>query len=643
MNLKNFLLNFTHLANASNGVNSLRQLVMASALTGKLSPPNSRLATDIKIRIEEARSEYFSALKKPKKPLIFAAPLIHEFVIPEGWLWVRVGEICLLQTGATPSTQRSDYWGGEIRWLASGDINRTEILDCKGRITEAGLANSNCKILPKDSVLIALNGQGKTRATVALLRIPAACNQSLIALTPFDTEIISPDYLFLSLRYRYHEIRDITGEDQRRGLNMALVSGLSVPLPPLAEQKRIVAKVSELMSLCDQLERQAAARQNQFPLLSQTCHTRFVEEPNLANLNRIFVETGTVSTSDLQKTVLTLAVEGKLTTQDPNDESVDLLLKRLRTEREMYARETGFKTARLDSIDKTSAFLIPLTWQWSKLSSLCNAVTDGDHLPPPKSSDGIAFLTIGNVTTGKLNFNNCRFVPKTYFEKLAPFRRPSPGDILYTVVGATYGRPALVEGDRKFCVQRHIAILKVCPSLDVNFLMILLQSPFVYAQATNSITGTAQPTVPLMALRDFLLPLPPLPEQRRIVTKVKTLLGLIHDLAVLHRERDKFAAAFTTASIAAFTGNAQPEKQPKMKAPKNELVSSVNIRKNPASNAYAPLARLLIKNNGTLSAKSLWQQSSLTIDVFYQQLKLEISKGWISPPIEAEMKIREES
>src|SRR5262249_6000612 len=162
-----------------------------------------------------------------------------------------------------------------------------------------------------------------------------------------------------------------------------------------------------------------------------------------------------------------------------------------------------------------------------RLSSLFNAITDGDHLPPPKSDDGIAFLTIGNVTTGKLDFAGSRFVPESYYKGLADFRRPSRGDILYTVVGATYGRAALVETDRPFCVQRHIAILKAPRSIEVGFLMIVLRSPLAYDQATASTTGTAQPTIPLGSLRNFLAPLPPLSEQRRITARVDQLMALV--------------------------------------------------------------------------------------------------------------------
>jgi len=230
MNAKIFLDNFGYVANAPDGIKNLKQLIMASALKGKFSMPNENLSFDIDSELEASRGAYLRELGKKESPLLFGEPLIDEFQIPAGWSWKRVGELCDLQTGATPSRQKPEYFGGDIRWLVSGNINFGEIYECDGRITQAGLENSNCKIIPENSVLIALNGQGKTRATVAILRVPAACNQSLVAMIPFNHRFLLPEYLLLSLKYRYYEIRDITGQKQRRGLNMGLVSELSIPL-----------------------------------------------------------------------------------------------------------------------------------------------------------------------------------------------------------------------------------------------------------------------------------------------------------------------------------------------------------------------------------------------------------------------------
>jgi type I restriction enzyme S subunit len=157
---------------------------------------------------------------------------------------------------------------------------------------------------------------------------------------------------------------------------------------------------------------------------------------------------------------------------------------------------------------------------------LFRVITDGDHQPPPRADAGVAFLTIGNITTGKLDFSGCRFVPEAYIRSLAEYRTPVKGDIMYTVVGATYGRPALVETDRPFCVQRHIAILKPASEMHPRFLVYLLTSPLVYKQASSSTTGTAQPTIALRPLRNFLVPVPPLAEQHRIIVKVDELMTL---------------------------------------------------------------------------------------------------------------------
>lgn len=164
-----------------------------------------------------------------------------------GWDYKTIGEICDLNTGGTPSRSKPEYFGGEIRWLVSGDIHNKEIFDCEGRITPEGVENSNARILPIDSVMIALNGQGKTRGTVALLRTEATCNQSLVSIAPKNKERLLPEYLFHNLNGRYDEIRKMTGDDgnDRRGLNMPIIRSIKIPVPPIEEQKRIVAILDE--------------------------------------------------------------------------------------------------------------------------------------------------------------------------------------------------------------------------------------------------------------------------------------------------------------------------------------------------------------------------------------------------------------
>ncbi len=150
-------------------------------------------------------------------------------------------------TGGTPSKAKPEFFGGDIKWLVSGDIHNPEIFECEGRLTEAGRKESNAKLLPMNSVMIALNGQGKTRGTVALLRTQATCNQSLVCITPKDFEQLLPEYLYLNLHGRYQELRQLTGDsgNDRRGLNMGLINNIEVPIAPMQEQQRIVAILDE--------------------------------------------------------------------------------------------------------------------------------------------------------------------------------------------------------------------------------------------------------------------------------------------------------------------------------------------------------------------------------------------------------------
>jgi type I restriction enzyme S subunit len=157
----------------------------------------------------------------------------------------NLGSVCNLMTGGTPSKNKSEYFkGGDIKWLVSGDIHKKEIFDCSGRITSEGLNNSNAKYLPINSVLIALNGQGKTRGTVAMLRTIATCNQSLVSIYPKNLRELLPEYIFINLHMRYEEIRKITGDsgNDRRGLNIPIIKNIVIPIPSMEDQEIIVTK-----------------------------------------------------------------------------------------------------------------------------------------------------------------------------------------------------------------------------------------------------------------------------------------------------------------------------------------------------------------------------------------------------------------
>ncbi|RXE67801.1 restriction endonuclease subunit S [Muribaculaceae bacterium Isolate-001 (NCI)] len=228
-----------------------------------------------------------------------------------------------------------------------------------------------------------------------------------------------------------------------------------------------------------------------------------------------------MDTQKLRQRILDLAIRGKLVPQDPNDEPASVLLDRIRAEKERLIAEGKIKRPKAKkSTDKshyqnfTPPFDIPTSWEWVRLEDICFVITDGDHQAPPKANDGIPFLVISDIITGIIKFDKCRYVPVEYYSNLETYRKPSKGDILFTVTGS-YGKSVIVETDKRFCFQRHIGLIK--PILITKYLNIVLCSEYIKKECDAKATGTAQKTVGLESLRNFYIPIPPLSEQLRII------------------------------------------------------------------------------------------------------------------------------
>lgn len=139
------------------------------------------------------------------------------------------------------------------------------------------------------------------------------------------------------------------------------------------------------------------------------------------------------------------------------------------------------------------------------VASVCTHITDGDHMPPPKAPNGIPFIMISNINGNQIDFSETAFVGRDYYEDIDSNRRPQVGDVLYSVTGS-FGIPVLVDFEKEFCFQRHIALLRPNDSILSRYLYYAMQAPDVYAQASKGATGTAQKTVGLTVLRKILIP-----------------------------------------------------------------------------------------------------------------------------------------
>ena len=180
-------------------------------------------------------------------------------------------------------------------------------------------------------------------------------------------------------------------------------------------------------------------------------------------------------------------------------------------------------------------------WKFSELvtlSELATDISDGDHLPPPKSPTGVPFITIGNIEkdTRTIDFADTFMVPHAYFDALKPNKKPKKGDVLYTVTGS-FGIPVIVRDDIRFCFQRHIGLIRPKPETSSDWLYYLLLSPQIFKQADEGATGTAQKTVSLKVLRGFKVPRVACPVQRQSAAKLDALSEETQRLESLYQRK----------------------------------------------------------------------------------------------------------
>ncbi|WPH19844.1 restriction endonuclease subunit S [Variovorax paradoxus] len=529
--------NLDLLATAPGGVARLRELILTLAVQGKLVPqdPADEPASVLlqKIRAEKDRL-IAKGKSKRDKPLAKIAEGEQPFELPQGWEWVRLGEITNYGTTTKVERLQPDTWVLDMEDIEKSSGRLLQRLRFAER---PALSDKNCffagdvlygKLRPYLNKVLVADEDGVCTTEI----IPFHCYGDYVP-QYFRLVLSSPFFLeYVNARSYGMKMPRLGTEDARKSL---------IPLSPLAEQSRIVTRVEELMRLCDALETkgqlEAAQHAQLVSTLLGTLTASTTPEDLADHWQRVAQHFDLLldrpeAIDALEQTLVQLAVRGLLVPQDPADEPASTLLARIRAEKDRLIVEGRIKRDKpLPPIAKDEQpFGLPTGWEWARLDSIFQVITDGDHLPPPVSEAGIAFLTIGNISSGVLNFDGCRLVPQDYFDDIAEYRRPAKGDILYTVVGASYGRAVVVETDRSFCVQRHIGILKPSVQVNLQYLATLLGSQLIYEQATRSLTGTAQPTVGIRPLRNFLAPLPPLAEQSRIVTRITALRRLCADL-----------------------------------------------------------------------------------------------------------------
>jgi len=477
----------------------LKNSILQLAIQGKLVEQRLEEGTaeDLYREIQAQKAALIKAGKiKKEKPLPEITEDEKPFDIPESWKWVRFGECGVLKSGF--AFKSTEYCPSGIQVVRISDLDDNTIGN-KNAVYYPYSDFLSSYLISANSFLICLTGSIGKMAWVQD-SIPRYLNQRVGMYEP--SNCCEAGYLWWFLHTGFVINQWIGAKTSTNGnIKNSDVTELVFPLPPLAEQKRIVAKIEELLPLIDRYE-QAWTRLEAF--------------------NKRFP-------GDMQKSLLQLAIQGKLVDQRPEEGTGEDLYRQIQAEKQALIKTGKIKKEKpLPEItEDEKTFEIPNSWMWVRLAGLCKSIADGDHQPPPQVPNGIPFLVISNVSDGLLDFSNTRFVPLEYYNTLSIERIPERGDILFTVTGS-YGIPIKIDSDSVFCFQRHMALLKL--SIDWDYLFYALKSPIVKSQCDAVATGTAQKTVGLSSLRSIVIPLPPLAEQKRIVAKLESLLPLCDKL-----------------------------------------------------------------------------------------------------------------
>lgn len=491
--------------------NEIRDSILSLAVQGKLVNQRSDEGSAIELcKVISERKDWLMkhGVIKEEKPLSIITDEEIPYEIPDNWTWIRLGDYCQKVTDQVASgsfaslrenvpslkepnyaimVKTADFANGFTRNLTYTTKHGYDFLE-----------NSN--LYGGELILSNIGSIGKCFIVPALeCKMTLAPNAVMVRL--INDELRDYLYYYILSPQGYQALLTIASGTAMKKFNKTDLKKILLPIPPLAEQKRIVAKIEELLPYIDRYEQ--AWRK-------------------LEDFNKRFP-------ADMQKTLLQMAIQGRLVEQRPEEGTGDELYCQIQAEKQRLIKAGTIKNEKpLPEIAEDEIpFDIPESWKWVRLIDLCKSIQDGDHQPPPQVPKGIPFLVISNISSGKIDYSNTRYVPPSYYEALPSERVAEQGDILFTVTGS-YGIPIKVTSNQQFCFQRHIALMKLM--IVGDYLFYILRSPAVQLQCDAVATGTAQKTVGLKSLRNIVLPLPPLAEQKRIVARLEELLPLCERL-----------------------------------------------------------------------------------------------------------------
>lgn len=483
------------------GIKKLRELILELAVRGKLVPQDSsdEPASVLLERIAAEKAQLVKDKEIPKtKPLPAISPDDIPDDLPTGWSMVRLGEIVTkMGSGSTPRGGQKAYVDDGVIFLRSQNVwNEGVRLDDVAYISdEVHQKMSKTKVLPGD-VLLNITGASLGRTTIFPNDfVEANVNQHVTIIRLIELEMNK----FVHLGLMSPMVQKLVWGRQVgmaiEGLSKKVLEQFEFPIPPINEQHRIVAKVGELMTLCDQLEQQTEASLDAHQVLVTTLLDTLTNSANaeelMQNWQMVAEHFDTLFTTEesieqLKQTILQLAVMGKLVPQDPTDEPAAKLLERIAEEKTQLIKDKKIKKQKaLPPItDDEKPFELPNGWEWCRVQDVAQFTTSGSRdWAKYYSESGALFVTMGNLSRGSydLRMDNLRYV-KPPIDGEGSRTKLEPYDLLISITGDVGNLGLIPEGFGEAYINQHTCLLRFMPECRDKFFPELMRSPFAKLQ-----------------------------------------------------------------------------------------------------------------------------------------------------------------
>ena len=489
----------------------LKYSILQLAIQGKLveQRPEEGTAEELYQQIQEEKQKLIKdgKIKKGKSlPEITVDEI--PFDIPESWKWVRLSQLFSVLNGDRgknyPAKSTLSHEG--IPFISALNLDGKSVIEDDNllRLSEQQYERLGNGKLIRDDIVVCIRGSLGKHGRYPFDK--GAIASSLVILRAFTNDDILAEFLmmYLDTPLFFSEIRRYDNGTAQPNLAAKNLEQFLVPLPPLAEQRRIVAKIEELLPYIDLYEK---------------------AWNRLEDLNKRFPV-------DMQKSILQMAIKGKLVEQRPEEGTAEELYKQIQAEKKELIKAGKIKKEKpLPEITEGEIpFDIPVDWIWIRLRDICVKIVDGDHNPPSGTKIRTEYLMLSaqNINNNTLvNLEKVRYLTKEIFYKENERTKVEKGDIFLTTVG-TLGRSCVYEGNFNITFQRSVSVISTL--IHNRYLKFVFDSPYIQQYMVSNSTGTAQKGFYLNQVENLAIPLPSLAEQKRIVAKLEEILPLCERL-----------------------------------------------------------------------------------------------------------------